>query len=43
MWCYKLVTNSGDTFYYDSDELEQARIDRLTYGGTITDKNGKTY
>ena len=40
---FKLVTDSGDTFYYDNDELEQARNDRLTYGGTITDKNGKIY
>lgn len=41
MWAFKLVTDSGDIYYYDSDELEIARNDRQTYGGEIYDRNGK--
>lgn len=43
MWCYVLITDSGDSYYYEADELETARLDRLTYGGVIKDRNGKEY
>lgn len=41
MWAYKLVTESGNIYYYDYDELEIARNDRITYGGTLFDRKGK--
>lgn len=43
MYGYKLVTLNGDTFYYDIDELEQAREDKRVLGGKLTDNNGKEY
>lgn len=41
MWFYKLVTDSGDIYYYDYDELLLAREERAQFGGTIYDRNGK--
>lgn len=41
MWGFKLVTESGDIYYYDVNELDVARQDCLTYCGTIYDHNGK--
>ena len=43
MWYYKLVTLGGDIYYYDYDELDEARSDKAKYGGIITDKNGRKY
>lgn len=43
MWYFKLETFDRRTFYYDSDELETAREDKATYGGKLTDRNGKEY
>lgn len=43
MWGYKLVTENGECFYYDNDELELALEDRKLYGGTIYDRNGKCF
>lgn len=39
MWVYKLVLDSGETLYYDT--LDEARYDRLEFGGTIFDSKGK--
>ena len=41
MWAYKLVTNDGDVFYYDSNELELARYEQDIFGGILTDRTGK--
>lgn len=41
MWTYRLITESGDIYYYEAGELEEAFFDRLTYGGRIEDRNGK--
>ena len=43
MWVYKLETNDGRIFYYDNNELEEAREDKRVFGGTLTDRNGKIY
>jgi hypothetical protein len=37
MWEYKLVLDSGEELYYDN--LDDARMDRLEFGGEIYDKN----
>lgn len=39
MWSYRLRLNSGEDFYYD--DLEEARFDKIEFGGTIFDRNGK--
>lgn len=43
MWYFRLITEKNDIFYYDSDELNEARKDRIIYGGYIEDRNGKIY
>ena len=43
MWAYRLVTEDGQIWYYDTDELETAREDKRTFGGTLTDRNGTQY
>lgn len=43
MWAFILITLSGEIFYYDFDELENAREDKALYGGVLKDKNGKEY
>jgi hypothetical protein len=43
MWEFKLTLANGQVYYYDSNELPLARIDKDKLGGTITDKNGKEY
>lgn len=43
MWHYILITLSGDKFYYDMYELEEARQDKAKYGGTLKDRNGTVY
>ena len=43
MWYFKLITNDGKNFYYDSNELNEAMKDRIKYGGVIVDRNGKIY
>ena len=42
-WWFKLVTFSGDTFYYNYSELLEARFDKSKFGGSLTDRNGKIY
>ena len=39
MWEYKLKLESGEDFYYD--DLREARFDKMQFGGTIFDRNGK--
>lgn len=39
MWKYRLIIDSGEVLYYDN--LEEARMDKLEYGGTIYDRKGK--
>lgn len=41
MWYYKLVVNNEDWFYYDYNDLKEARQDKEKYGGSIFDRNGK--
>jgi hypothetical protein len=39
MWTYRLRLNSGEDFYYDS--LDEARFDKMEFGGAIFDRTGK--
>ena len=36
---FRLILASGDIFYYDT--LEEARFDKMQFGGKIYDRNGK--
>lgn len=39
MWTYRLRLNSGEDLYYDS--LQEARFDKMQFGGVIYDRTGK--
>ena len=39
MWLYRLRLDSGEDLYFDI--IEEARVDRMEYGGTIFDRTGK--
>lgn len=43
MWFYRLEALSGQNFYYDKNELAEAREDKANYGGTLTDRKGTIY
>ena len=39
MWLYRLRLDSDEDFYYDN--INDARYDRIQFGGTIFDNKGK--
>lgn len=39
MWLYRLRLDSGEDLYYDN--IEEARYDKMQFGGEIFDRTGK--